>query len=394
MTEQSADRAGARTGAIRLPDAPPEPAKGTGHIVHEWFAVSGGSEHVAEVIAEQYPDAGITTLWSDRKDRFAPGRLHETVLARTPLRRSKAAALPFMPTVWRHLGDLDADWVLCSSHLFAHHARFGGAAATAPKLVYAHTPARYIWTPELDARGASAPARLAAAPFKSLDRRRAAEAVSIAANSEFVRQRIRRAWGRDAIVIHPPVETTRYGLDAPIPLTPAEQVVIDRLPDRFLLGASRFVPYKALEHVIAAGEATRMAVVLAGAGPDGERLAAAAAAASVRVDLVDAPSTPLLNALMRRAAAYVFPPVEDFGLMPIEAMALGTPVVANAVGGAAESVVDGVTGALTADWSGPALAAAVERALAASPAACHDRALEFDTSVFARRLRAWVEDAT
>src|SRR5690606_39996979 len=89
--------------------------------------------------------------------------------------------LGLMPLAWRQLPAIDADWVLASSHLFAHHARFAGPARDAPKLVYAHTPARYIWNPELDARGDSVPAKPVAASLEPLDRRRAPEPVASAA---------------------------------------------------------------------------------------------------------------------------------------------------------------------------------------------------------------------
>jgi hypothetical protein len=136
----------------------------SGIIVHEWLAPAGGSENVFGAIAEAFPDAERWCLWKE-SGRFDP--VHETWLARTPLKGRKALALPVMPAVWRTLPKRDADWVLTSTHLFAHHARFGGRAADAPKLVYAHTPARYIWVPELDARGDNLPARLVSRALKS-----------------------------------------------------------------------------------------------------------------------------------------------------------------------------------------------------------------------------------
>ena len=119
----------------------------SGVLVHEWLAPRGGSENVFESLTRIFPDAARYCLWNDSDGRFTVDG--ETWLARTPLRGHKAAALPLMPLAWRTLPDVDAEWILTSSHLFAHHARFGGVARHAPKLVYAHTPARYIWTPEL-----------------------------------------------------------------------------------------------------------------------------------------------------------------------------------------------------------------------------------------------------
>ena len=99
----------------------------SGVIVHEWLESTGGAENVFDVLGRTFPDAARVCLWNDSDGRFTD--VQETVLARTPLRHSKAVALPFMPLVWRHLPALDADWVLCSSHAFAHHARFAGAGS-------------------------------------------------------------------------------------------------------------------------------------------------------------------------------------------------------------------------------------------------------------------------
>jgi len=362
-----------------------------GILVHEWLARHGGSENVFEVLSNTFPDAERFCLWNDSEGRFED--VHETVLARAPLRKSKAAALPFMPTVWRHLPDRDADWILASSHLFAHQARFGGPARHAPKLVYAHTPARYVWTPELDGRGDSAAARVVSSLLKPVDRKRAAEPVAIAANSAFIAQRIADTWQREATVIPPPVDVSALTAP-PCELTPADRAVLSALPPEFLLGVSRFVPYKRLDRVIEAGAAAGLPVVLAGGGPDEERLRAMAAEQREQVVFVRDPSSRLLAELYREALALVFPAIEDFGIMPVEAMATGTPVVASAVGGTAETVVDGVTGALVHEWTRSELAVAVDRAVRVDAAACVARAHEFDTPVFVERITSWVAATT
>jgi glycosyltransferase involved in cell wall biosynthesis len=287
----------------------------------------------------------------------------------------------------------DADWVLCSSHLFAHHARFHGPARDVPKLVYAYTPARYVWVPELDGRGRSLPARALSAALKPIDRRRAQEATSILGISRFIADRIEECWGREAGVIYPPVNVHEFTAP-PLVLTPAEQAVIDALPKDYILGVSRFVPYKRLDAAIEAGLAVDAPVVLAGAGPDEARLRAIAEKHPGRVTFVPSPSFAVLRELLRRARVLVFAPIEDFGIVPVEAMASGTPVVANAIGGASETVLDGVTGALVQDWSRSELANAVERASAARPADCVARAEEFSVPVFTHRIRDWVASAT
>ena len=296
----------------------------SGVLVHEWLAPRGGSENVFEALSRVFPDAARYCLWNESEGRFVVDG--ETWLARTPLRGRKAAAVGLMPLAWRTLPSVDADWILTSSHLFAHHARFGGSGRGAPKLVYTHTPARYIWNPELDVRGDTFAARTAANMLKGLDRRRAQEPVAIAANSVFVQKRIAQAWHRESTVIHPPVDVTAF-LRAPEP-DERDEAALALLPETFLLGFSRFIPYKRLDLVIEAGIAADVPVVLAGAGPDEARLRSfAEERAPGRVFFVRSPGAELYRALLQRCIALVFPAVEDFGIVPVEAMAAGRPVI-------------------------------------------------------------------
>ncbi|MGO3722327.1 glycosyltransferase [Microbacterium gubbeenense] len=363
----------------------------SGIIVHEWLAPAGGSENVFGAIADAFPDAERWCLWKE-SEQFDP--VHETWLARTPLRGRKALALPIMPLAWRTLPRREADWVLTSSHLFAHHARFAGPAADAPKLVYAHTPARYIWVPELDARGDNLPARFISAALKPLDRKRAQEPVAIAANSHFIADRISAAWGREAEVIYPNVDVARFFAEPK--LSAIDELTLRQLPDQFILGFSRFVPYKRLDAAIDAGRVSGLPVVLAGGGGDEVRLRAYADLVHPgKVAFVLNPSDQLLSALFRLATVLVFAPVEDFGIVPVEAMAAGTPVLVNAIGGAVESVVDGVTGAHVHTWDDDTeILAAVERASRCTTEACRDRARQFDTSMFERRVQEFVAKHT
>ncbi len=362
----------------------------TGLLVHEWIESSGGAENVLEAMARAFPDAGIRCLWNDAPHRFAQRDVRETWLAGTPLRHHKAAALPFMLPTWRRLR-ADADWMLVSSHLFAHHARLVGRDV--PKYVYAHTPARYIWNPELDSRGDHVAVRAVATLLRRIDRRRAQEATAVAANSAFVRDRIRRAWNRDATVIHPPVAVERI-MSRPDWRTEvsgdAERRVLDGLPERFVLGASRFVPYKRLDLVIEAAARAGLPAVIAGGGPDEARLRAAAASADVPVRFVTSPSTALLYALMQRAAVFVFPAVEDFGIVPVEAQAAGTPVVTGPVGGQVETYTPGVSGVTAEAADAGALASAIEYALSLAPFDPRTAVARFGDDVFLTRIRSFV----
>jgi glycosyltransferase involved in cell wall biosynthesis len=264
------------------------------------------------------------------------------------------------------------------------------AARDVPKYVFAHPPARYIWEPELDARGNGPLARAAAIPLRRIDRARAQEAHKIAAVSSFIAERIERCWGRDSTVIHPPVDVAAIVRDHGETLTVAERAMLEALPDDFVLGASRFVPYKRLDLAIATGIASDLPIVLAGDGPDLTRLRAIAAQHSGAVTFVSRPSNAVLRELYRRALVYVFASVEDFGIMPVEAMAKGTPVVTNSLGGAAETVRDGVTGAHFRSEDPAELRRALESAVATDPAASLARAWEFDGSRFGSKIKDWM----
>ena len=345
-----------------------------------------------DAMATTFPDAAIWCLWNDAQERYPIERVRETWLARTPLRRSKPASLPLMPLTWRSYRADNVEWVLASSHLFAHHVRPLTRQGSVRKLAYVYTPARYLWNPELDPRGSGVLPRIVSPLLRRLDRRRASEAIEVAAISDFVRSRIRAAWDRDARVIYPPVEVTRIqSLDWRADLADSDQAVLEQLPETFVLGASRFVSYKRLDLVIKAGEAAGLPVVIAGAGPEGIRLREQGAEASVPVNFIENPSDALLYSLYAAAAVFVFPAVEDFGIMPVEAMSLGTPVVGNRRGGVSETVVDGVSGVLVDDWQSPRrVARAVHMAMDREAADCAARSQNFDREKFAGQLRDWV----
>lgn len=310
-----------------------------GLIVHEWVAKSGGSEKVLDQFALQYPEADIQVLWTDDPERFSRP-VRETWLAKSPLRHHKAATVPILPVVWRQLQSSERpDWMLVSSHLFAHHARIR-RFVDVPKLVYVHTPARYIWEPELDHRGSNAIVRMVGEGLKPIDRKRSREAHAIAVNSEFTRRRVQRVWDRDSKVIYPPVDTARIHAAGEWSqhVSGVSRDTLDSLPADYVLGASRFVSYKRLELVISCAEANGVAAVIAGSGPDRPRLLERAERATVPVHFIDRPEDALLYALYQRSLAYVFPAIEDFGIMPVEAMATGTPAIVPSTGGAAESV--------------------------------------------------------
>lgn len=361
----------------------------TGLIVTEWIERAGGAERVLDRMTSLLPDADILCLWNDAPERYPGRNVRETWLARTPLRRHKALALPLMPMTWRAPGRRAHDWTLVASHVFAHHVRVDPPDTA--KYVYVHTPARYLWAPELDARGGNPAARLAGPALRRIDRRAAQEATSIAVNSSFVADRVQRAWGREATVIHPPVDVA--GIQSGewrATLTDAERRTLDALPTTFVLGVSRFAPYKRLDTVVEVGELLGVPVVIAGFGPLESELRARGRDARVPVEMIILPTDGMIRALMERAMLFVFPPIEDFGIVAVEAMAAGTPVMANRLGGAGESVQEGVGGALFDPRSIEETRAAALACASLAPEAVAAHAKQFDSSVFDRSLLEWL----
>lgn len=365
-----------------------------GILVHEWIEESGGAENVLDGFVRAFPESEIYCLWNDAPARYPDSDVRESVIARSPLRGRKALALPFMLPLWRRVKeDENLDWALISSHLFAHHVSFRGQPGV-KKFAYVHTPARYIWTPELDMRGNSPIVNAVRPILKKIDRKRAQELHAIAGNSEFVRERIYQTWGRDADVIYPPVDTARIQQvpDWVAALDESDRKLLDSLPEGFALGASRLVRYKSLDAVIDFARANDVPAVIAGDGPDRQRLEEYAGGRS-DVHFIGAPSSELLYALYQRSLAYIFPPVEDFGIMPVEAMAAGARVVVNAIGGASESVQDGVSGVHTGRFSGEDATEALGRVMAVDESAARERARDFSNERFVEEIRSWVAGA-
>jgi glycosyltransferase involved in cell wall biosynthesis len=351
-------------------------------IVHEWFSAAGGSETVFRRIAEVLPQAERFVLWRERDaagDGFA---LRESWLARTPLRRSKVLALPVMPLAWRTLSRDAFDLVLSSSHAFAHVVRFGSNPDTR-YLSYVHSPARYVWSPGFDGRGANPLLAGARRVLQAADVRLSRHVHSYAANSHEVRARIQRFWRRDAHVIHPPVDVD-YFAAAP----PAQR---SRSRD-YLLGAGRFIGYKNFGLILRIAEAARTPLVLAGSGPQHDNLRAAASRLTIPVTFELAPSTERLRELYWGAKALVFPVHEDFGMIPVEAQACGTPVLGLARGGLVETVQDGQTGFLVDSLEPGRYAELVGKVHTLDQAFMQANAAKFATPVFASRLRAWIEE--
>jgi glycosyltransferase involved in cell wall biosynthesis len=351
--------------------------------VHEWFAATGGSENVFLALREVLPGAKGFVLWRDR-DAERGTEFRESWLGRTPLRRSKALALPVMPLTWRTLTRERFDVVISSSHAFAHTVKMRHDEQTR-YLSYVHSPARYLWSPTYDDRGSSRLLTVPRSILRRMDVALSRHVHSYAANSVEVRSRIQRFWRRDARVINPPVEVEYFAG------APAAQRQQDR---RYLLGVGRWIPYKRFDLMIEIADAARMPLVIAGAGPGETALRNAAGRARVPVTFEVRPSRERLRELYWGAAALLYPAYEDFGIVPVEAMACGTPVVGIRGGGLLETVVDGETGFLVDSADPHRYADRLRNLDELSRDRIVARASAFSPDVFVANVTAWIADAT
>jgi glycosyltransferase involved in cell wall biosynthesis len=351
-------------------------------VVHEWFSAVGGSENVFLAIADLVPHAERHVLWAERDADVAHLSLRQTWLARTPLRRSKALALPVMPLVWRTSGRPRPDVVISSSHAFAHTVKFGAPDQTR-HLSYIHSPARYVWSPNFDGRGANPVLALPRRLLQSVDVRASRHVHAYVANSREVQARINRYWKRDAVVVNPPVDVDFFRSPPPTHRS---------LNRDYLLGVGRWIPYKNFDLMIAAASAAGAPLVIAGSGPEEAKLRRAAADASVPVTFEVRPSRDRLRELYWGARALLFPAHEDFGIIPVEAQACGTPVLGLRRGGLLETVVEGETGFLVDSTDPSAYVPLVSQLSELRADVIQRNADTFSRAHFAARMARWIDD--
>lgn len=343
-------------------------------LVHERFTEIAGSEHVVEQLAIQWPSAEVFAPIA-REEGIPPGLSHPphttwlNGVYNALGRRSHAPVLPMMPLVFRGLPLRDFDALVVSHHAFATQAVF---ATEAPVIAYVHSPARWAWDPALRAGEGGGPAGAAMLTALSVVARRceisaAPHLRTVVANSTAVADRIATWWARtDALVVHPPVDTEGFTPDA----------TVER--EDFFLLAGRLVPYKRPDIAIRAAAEADVPLVVAG---DGRALEACRQIAGPKTTFLGRVSHERLLELHRKARALLMPGIEDFGIVPVESMATGTPVIALGEGGALDSVVPGKTGVHIAPGPDEAIIAGFVSAMRA-----------FDPKDFDRNeIRAWAE---
>ena len=317
-------------------------------VAHDFGYTVGGAERVSALLALEVAVDGPLVALAGRPEVFAATGVHDVRLLYPRLfgeahYRQASLAVPLLSRVTRPIEGN----VVASSYAFAHHVR-----ATGEMVVYCHTPLRQVWSgADLYADGLPGPLRgaanLAMAGLRRADRKAARRAAAYVANSNAVAQRIREFYGIEpAAVAHPPHDNHFRPQD------------VER-EDHYLWAGRIVEPYKRLEPLLETfRERPHLRLVVAGDGRDAARLRAVAPS---NVEFVGELGTTGLADAFSRARAVIFPSEDDFGLVPVEAMATGAPVIALGRGGALETVVDGLTGVLFSDHTPAVMGAALER---------------------------------
>ncbi|WP_040768266.1 glycosyltransferase [Tsukamurella sp. 1534] len=360
-------------------------------IVHERWTEPGGSENVVRALAAEWPEAPVHVAFADPRT-VAPelrGRIRATPLDtvhRATGRRTHVPLIPLAPAAMRRLRPGPVDVVVISHHAVALSAAPTFAAAGVPVVAYVHSPARWAWSPGLRAgeRGGAtgrAALSLLAARARAVETAAVPHVTAVVANSTAVAGRIARWWGVAAHVVPPPVDVRRF--------TPGDAPAGD-----YFLVAGRLVPYRRVDLAIRAARAAGARLVIAGSGRHEPALRALAGPETTFLGRV---TDPEMVRLQRGAIATLMPGEEDFGIVPVEAMATGTPVIARAAGGALDTVVPGLSGLLLDDAPDDAFVTALADALRGFRPGDFDRgalrahAEGFSEDLFRSRMRAVVD---
>ena len=300
-------------------------------LAHDWLVGMRGGEFVLDRLARQFGPTELYTLVSNGRpltEAISACRVITSPLQRLPgaSGRLRRQYLPLMPWAVGRLKVAPCDLLISTSSAVMKSIR---PPKGTPHLCYCHSPARYIWAQTQEyATGSGGRWRgiglgLIGPVFRRWDRATADRVTMFLANSQHTAERIQRYFGREAQVVYPPVRTDWFTPD------PGVQ------REDWLLVVSALEPYKRTELVVRAASHAGLKLKVAG---DGSQQKALAGAAGPTVEMLGRVDDQTLRDLYRRAKALVFPQVEDFGLIPVEAQATGCPVIAFAGGGALETV--------------------------------------------------------
>jgi glycosyltransferase involved in cell wall biosynthesis len=352
-------------------------------LVHYWLVGMRGGEKVLEVLCDLFPEADIFTLVIDRErisKKILRHRIHTSFLQSIGGRKFYKKMLPLMPFALEAFDLTQYDLVISSE------AGPAKGVVTGPESVhicYCHSPMRYVWDLYPQYYAASSALTRAIMTFTSPRLRQwdvttAARVDYFVANSKFVAKRIKKYYRRDATVINPPVDLNRFQLSPE--------------PGDYYLSAGQITPNKRIDLAVEAFTRMGLPLVVIGGGASPELRRDA----GQNIKFLGAVSDSQMIEHFSRCKALVFPGVEDFGIVPLEAMASGRPVIAYGRGGALETVIPEQTGILFHDQTAEALIDAVSK-IESNPARFNSAELrefasQFDQPHFKQRMASFIEN--
>lgn len=357
-------------------------------LVQDWLTGMRGGEKVLEVLCELYPDATLFTLLHN-KGAMSPTieamKIQTSFIQNLPLKDERYRNyLPLFPKAIESFDFAGYDLIISTSHCVAKGAQ---PAKNALHICYCHTPMRYVWDQyeEYFGRGRSdiltrSAMALIAPRLRKWDVRTSSRVHFFVANSVNVARRIERYYSRASDVIHAPVDTSRFKIH-------------DQTLDYYLI-VSALVPYKRIDLAIDTLNELGDRLVIIGTGPDEKRLKLKAGS---NIEFLGWESDEALAKFYANCRALILPGVEDFGIVPLEAMASGRPVIAFSEGGALETIVaegDNATGVFFGQRSVAALKAAINECESRKfdPLAIRRHAEKFDRKRFKQKLHAYIQE--
>lgn len=351
-------------------------------LIHYWLVNERGGEKVLAKLAEMFPDADLFTHVYD------PSAVPE-VIRRLNIRTTFIQKLPFakilyknylslMPWALRRLDLSGYDLIISSESGPAKGIRKPEGAT---HICYCHTPMRYLWDMEnAYAKNASllqkAGLKLFGPALRKWDLWSAKQVDHFIANSQFVAERIKRIYNREATVIYPPVDTERF-------------VAIKRDPQDFYLFFGQLTAYKRADLAVQAFNRLGKRLVVAGTG---ECFQGLEKMARPNIEFLGRVSDEQRDKLYAQAKALIFPGIEDFGIIPVEAQAAGCPVIAFGQGGALETVTEKETGLFFEEQTVDSLCDAIQRfeKLEFNGSACRLNVARFSAKHFVEVIHSFI----
>lgn len=359
-------------------------------IVHDWFVDSGGAEKVVAKLVEMFPSSDIFSavdyLDDTQRSTIVNGKfINTSFIQKLPRSKKYKKYFPLMPLAMESLDLSRYDVIISSSSSVAK------GVITGPDQVhicYCHSPMRYAWDLQHQYlkdsnihKGIKGTfARVLLYFMRNWDVRSSFGVDIYIANSMFISKRIKKTYRRDSVVIHPGVDVTSFECQSQ--------------KNDYYFTCSRMVPYKKIQLIVKSfSMMPDKSLIVIGDGPEMDRIKCHA---TPNVTLMGYQPFDILKSKMAGAKAFVFAAEEDFGIVPVEAQACGTPVIAYGKGGALETVIENETGLFFGEQTEESLIDAIKRfeGLSWDPIKCRKNALRFSPEIFQEKFLDIVLEAT